>query len=75
MKKLNFCTLCRVLALLILVMSIALLVIVDKTMDDVKFLNAYLYVSGILVCLIIGAVIINEIDIHSKNDNDEKAEN
>ena len=75
MKKLKLSTLVRVFALLILIMSIALLVIVDKTMDDKTFLNAYLYVSGILVCLIIGAVIINEIDIHSNDDNDEKAEN
>lgn len=75
MKKMNLSTLCRVFALLILIMSIVLLVIVNKTMDDETFLNAYLYVSGILVCLIIGAVIINEIDVHSNNDNDEKAEN
>lgn len=75
MKKLKLSTLVRVFALLILIMSIALLVIVDKTMDDVTFLNAYLYVSGILVCLIIGAVIINEIDIHSNDDNNEKAKN
>lgn len=75
MKKLKLSTLVRVFALLILIMSIVLLVIVDKTMDDVTFLNAYLYVSGILVCLIIGAVIINEIDIHSNYNNDEKAKN
>ena len=56
-------------------MSIALLIIVDRTMDDKTFLNTYLYVSGILVCLIIGAVIINEIDVHSNDDNDEKAKN
>lgn len=56
-------------------MSIVLLIIVDKTMDDKTFLNAYLYVSGILVCLIIGAIIVHEIDIHSNNDNDEKAKN
>lgn len=72
MKKLKLSTLVRVFALLILVMSIALLVIVDKTMDDKTFLNAYLYVSGILVCLIIGAVIVHEIDIHSNTDDDEK---
>lgn len=75
MKKINLSTLCRVFALLILVMSVALLIITDKATDDETFLNAYLYVSGILVCLIIGAVIINEIDVHSKDDNDEKAEN
>lgn len=74
MKKINFNTLCRVFALLILIMSIALLVIVNKTMDDATFLNAYLYVSGILVCLIIGAIIVHEIDIHSNNtDDDEEA--
>ena len=75
MKKFKLSTLTRVFALLILVMSIVLLVIVNKTMDDETFLNAYLYVSRILVCLIIGAVIINEIDIHSNTDEDEKTKN
>lgn len=74
MKKLKLSTLVRVFALLILVMSVALLIITDKAADDETFLNTYLYVSGILVCLIIGAVIINEIDIHSNTDDDEKTE-
>ena len=75
MKKFKLSTLTRVFALLILIMSIVLLVIVDKTMDDKTFLNAYLYVSGTLVCLIIGAIIVHEIDIHSNDNNDEKAKN
>lgn len=72
MKKFKLSTLVRVFALLILVMSVALLIITDKAADDETFLNTYLYVSGILVCLIIGAVIVHEIDIHSNTDDDEK---
>ena len=65
MRKINWILLARIFYILILALCLTLLILVDLLMDDKTFCNVAMYVAAILVCLIIGSIILNEIEVNT----------